>query len=173
MPRTAATQRSRRPRRVTQSPQPEWIDPMLATLTDRHDVLREGQHWLVERKLDGFRALAYRQGESVRLMTRNRKSLNDKFPEIVEALRDQPLRDFIIDGEIVGLENGRMTFHALQQRLKPITLAAARRSSITIKYHVFDLLFANGLDARSLPLKERKQLLKKAIAPDELVRINP
>src|SRR5262245_55000595 len=103
MPRTAVRQRSRRSRKVTPSPQPDWIDPMLATLTDRREALREGKRWLVERKLDGFRAIAYRRGESVRLMTRNRKSLNDKFPEIVEALRHQPLRDFIVDGEVVGI----------------------------------------------------------------------
>src|SRR6266545_938692 len=78
--------------------QPTWVAPMLATLTDER-FSREG--WLFEPKLDGERCLAFRHGHDLRLFSRNRKRLNEKYPEITAAFQRQKLDSFIADGEIV------------------------------------------------------------------------
>jgi bifunctional non-homologous end joining protein LigD len=156
---------------------PDWIAPMLATLIEpagRGAAL--GDEWIYEHKYDGFRALAFRDGDSIRLLSRNAKSLADRFPEIVEALARQPLKDFVIDGEIVALSRHaageRPSFSALQQRLKATTLAGARRRGITLRFYVFDLLYAAGRDSRSVPFARRADLLGKAIRESELIQIS-
>jgi bifunctional non-homologous end joining protein LigD len=141
---------------------PQWVDPMLATLVE--DAPRGGD-WLYEPKLDGFRALAFRDGDEVRLLSRNQKDLGERFPEIVEAVGKQPLDQFVVDGEVVALdENGRSSFSLLQQRLTPISLTGARRGRVRLYYYVFDLLFAKGYDTRDLPQRERLRLLRDAVS---------
>src|ERR1700731_3937069 len=78
--------------------QPRWIAPMLATLTDER-FSREG--WLFEPKWDGERCLVFRQGRELNLFSRNRIRLNEKYPEVVEAIHQQETTFFILDGEIV------------------------------------------------------------------------
>jgi bifunctional non-homologous end joining protein LigD len=169
---------------------PAWIAPMLATLIDQRDFAvlasRAPDRWIVERKLDGFRALAFRHGESLRLLSRNRKDLGLKFPEIAHALRDQPLEDFIVDGEVVALDPGApkagrrgtgedaaISFELLQQRLAAVSLEEARRKGIRLAFFAFDLLRAAGHDVRSLPLVDRKRLLKQALVFNQDVRFLP
>ena len=88
---------------------------MLASLADER-FFREG--WVYEPKLDGVRCLAFKRGNTseLRLYTRNRNALNDRHPEIVEALSGQPAGEFILDGEIVACEGGRSSFSLLQTR---------------------------------------------------------
>src|SRR5207237_2755154 len=69
--------------RLRESPQPGWISPMLATLTYRRF---SDPNWLFELKFDGERCLAFRNGSSVRLFSRNQKLLNNTYPEIAEAI---------------------------------------------------------------------------------------
>jgi bifunctional non-homologous end joining protein LigD len=147
---------------------PKWIDPMLATLVDKPP---RNKDYFYEPKLDGFRALAFRDGDTIRLLSRNKKDLGGRFPEIVEALKRQPVKQLVIDGEIVALdEKGRSSFSMLQQRLKPVTLAAAKRSGVPLYFYVFDLLHANGFDTRTLPQRERSRLLEKAVRIGDPIR---
>src|SRR5437870_13079166 len=74
---------------------PEWIEPMAATLTQERFT---GPDWLFERKFDGIRLLAFRQGADVRLLSRNR--LPQNCPRIAEAIANLPLLDVILDGEV-------------------------------------------------------------------------
>jgi bifunctional non-homologous end joining protein LigD len=81
--------------------QPAWLDPELATLTaDRFS----DPAWIFERKFDGERCLAFRDGQQLRLMTRNRQRVTGTYPEIAGALRAQDATDFIIDGEVVAFD---------------------------------------------------------------------
>lgn len=82
---------------------PPWTEPTLATLTGRR-FSDEG--WVFERKLDGERGLAFQTGNEVRLMSRNQKSLNPTYPELVDALQQQKPSRFIADGEIVAFSGG-------------------------------------------------------------------
>jgi DNA ligase D-like protein (predicted ligase) len=112
--------------------------------------LPEGSNWSYEIKLDGYRAEAVRSSNGVAFYSRNGKSLNKKFPYVVEALRDLP-PDTVIDGELVALDDcGRPEFNLLQN------YAGAAQS---IRYFVFDVIVLKGRDLRGFPLSERRKLL--------------
>ncbi len=150
---------------------PSWIDPMLATLVDQ-PFSRPG--WLFEAKLDGERCLAFRNGTSVQLYSRNRKSLNAIYPEIVQALKKQPGGSFIIDGEVVTFEPGtqRTSFHRLQGRMQARNPTEALRSGVPVFFYIFDLLHKDGKDYRSQPLVERKALLKQTLRWRDPLRLS-
>ena len=132
---------------------PAFIEPMKARLA----AAPPGGKWLYEIKLDGFRTLAFINGGSVRLLSRNDKDFNGRFPEILDAVKQLDERDAILDGEIVALDpKGRSSFQLLQAydlgKEKP-----------PVFYYVFDLLRFQGRDLKNLPLTQRKELLQKAI----------
>ncbi|HKL26923.1 MAG TPA: non-homologous end-joining DNA ligase [Desulfuromonadales bacterium] len=141
---------------------PEWIKPMLATLTD--DPFTDPA-WLFERKLDGERSLAFvESARKVRLLSRNRKSLNVSYPEIVDALADQTPADCILDGEIVAFNADKVSdFQRLQPRMQASDAEEARNSRIAVYYYIFDCVYLDGYDLAQCSLRSRKQLLKAAI----------
>ncbi|BAI62198.1 putative ATP-dependent DNA ligase [Methanocella paludicola SANAE] len=148
--------------------QPEWEEPMLATLTSK----RFDDHgWAFGHKLDGARCLAYRKDGHVRLMSRTRHEMNASYPEVADALMAQKANDFIIDGEIVALdENGNSKFELLQPRMGLEDPAEARRTGIPVHYYVFDILFYDGYELTRLPLLERKHILEKTLDYGDTVR---
>jgi bifunctional non-homologous end joining protein LigD len=140
--------------------QPTWVAPMLATLTD--DRFSD-PNWIFERKLDGERVLVFRKGKRVRLLSRNKKLLNNTYPELVEAYKKQPNISFIADGEVAAFQGHITSFSRLQNRMKISDPDKAHKSRIAIYHYLFDLLFFDGYDATHLPLRHRKTLLRKAI----------
>ena len=136
--------------------QPDWLEPELATLTaDRFS----DPAWLYERKFDGERCLAFRDGDQLRLMTRNQQQVTGTYPEIAEALRAQRASDFVVDGEVVAFDRDQTSFSRLQRRLGVRDPAAALRAEIPVYIYLFDVLWADGRDVRAQPLLERKQVL--------------
>jgi DNA ligase D-like protein (predicted ligase) len=138
---------------------PQWRSPTLATLTNERFSDPE---WIFERKLDGVRGLAFRDGDQVRLLSRNRLSLNGTYPEIVDALAKQDTARFVVDGEIVAFEGRRTSFARLQGRLGITDPDQARASRIPVYYYLFDMLHLDGEDTTQMPLIGRKQLLRNA-----------
>jgi DNA ligase D-like protein (predicted ligase) len=125
-----------------------WMEPMLATLVE---ALDDSSGWVFERKLDGYRALAYRDGSDVRLYSRNKLPLGESFPTVVEALNRLPQKRFVLDGEIVAVRDGDAAgFEGLQQRTE----------RTPIRYYIFDVLSLGGEDVRPLPIEHRKRLLR-------------
>jgi ATP-dependent DNA ligase len=109
---------------------PDWLEPMAETLTqDRFG----GGDWLFERKFDGIRLIAYKNGSNVRLFSRNR--LPQNLPAIAAAVANIPVDNVILDGEVTW--DGHSG------------------------YHIFDILWLDGRSVTSLPLEERRALLKK------------
>jgi DNA ligase D-like protein (predicted ligase) len=147
--------------------QPEWADPMLATLTHEHFSRPD---WIYERKLDGERILAYRNGDEVRLLSRNKKPLNATYPEVAAALGAQPETSFIIDGEVVAFKGDRTSFEALQERIGVSDAEEALRRGIKVYYYVFDILYLAGYTLTQLPLVCRKELLRRAIVYKDPLR---
>jgi DNA ligase D-like protein (predicted ligase) len=147
--------------------QPDWIAPMLATLTEER-FSREG--WLFEPKLDGERCLVFRNAPRLEMYSRNRKLLNSKYPEIVEAFERQKAKSYIVDGEIVAFENGVTNFAKLQQRMQIQDPSAELRKRIPVCFYAFDLLFLGAFDLRQLPLRYRKSLLEKTFEFEEPLR---
>ncbi|HEY2383819.1 MAG TPA: ATP-dependent DNA ligase, partial [Terriglobia bacterium] len=92
------------------------IAPMLAK---RADELPSAGNWIFEPKWDGFRALIFRDGDEILIQSRDEKSLNRYFPELLEPIRSQfPLR-CVLDGEIVIARDGALEFESLQLRIHP------------------------------------------------------
>jgi bifunctional non-homologous end joining protein LigD len=113
---------------------PEWIQPMAATLTQERF---NGPEWIFERKFDGIRLLAYKQGSRVELFSRNR--LPQTIPALARAIAKLPHKELILDGEI--------DWHG------------------PIAYHVFDIMWLDGRDLTNLPLEQRRALLASCRSP--------
>ena len=121
--------------------------------------------WIFERKLDGVRCIAHRDGDGVRLVSRTDRSMNGDYPELVEALQTEPCDDFVIDGEVVAFDGrGITSFSRLQRR---------HRERVAIFYYVFDVLRLGREDVRELPLRERKAMLRRALRFEGHVRFSP
>ena len=147
--------------------QPEWVEPMLARLT--HDPFSDPD-WVYERKLDGERCLAFRDGDRVRLRSRNRKDLNDSYPELEEALAAQSCDDFIVDGEVVAFKGSVTSFQRLQQRMQVKDRDEARQSGVAVYFYLFDVLHVQGRSTEALPLRARKSVLKRTLSFDDPLR---
>jgi bifunctional non-homologous end joining protein LigD len=145
---------------------PAFVPPMLATLVkppDHERTARPGA-WQYERKLDGLRCVAVRDGDRVDLLSRNELSYNERFPEVAAALAALPVTRLVVDGELVVFDGDQTSFSELQGSPHPAHLT----------YGLFDLLHLDGRDTTGLPLTERQALLATAIgtghAPLTLVK---
>ena len=129
---------------------PAWVAPQLATLVSGPPP---GDGWVHEIKLDGYRILIRIERGRVKLLTRNRQDWTARFPAVAEAAAALPVKEALLDGEIVVLDRaGVSSFQALQQ-------AEHLEKGRTLVYVAFDLLFLDGRDLRPLPLVERKAQL--------------
>jgi DNA ligase D-like protein (predicted ligase) len=158
--------------RLRYRPQPGWIAPMLATLTER---IPTGSGWLYEPKLDGVRVLAYVTGGTVRLFSRNRKPVEGGYPELVEALSLAVRGDAVLDGEIVAPDpaTGLSSFARLQQRMHLRDIRRAERTGVSVELYLFDCLFYEGIDLTGLPLLDRKKVLRDVVWFDHPIRFTP
>jgi len=125
---------------------PEWLEPMAATLTQERFT---GPEWTFERKLDGIRLLAFKDGADVRLFSRNRLLQNRAYPSVVEAIAALPVRNVILDGEATGVwgRAGKTAFH------------------------VFDILWLDDADLTALSLEDRRARLAKLRLSAPLQRV--
>jgi bifunctional non-homologous end joining protein LigD len=120
--------------------------PMQALLVE---MLPESD-WLYEIKFDGYRALAFKDGKDVRLVSRNRNEFD--YSQLLDALNLLPAKRVILDAEIAALdEKGRSSFQLLQLFKSP--------GDVPLVYYVFDLLFLEGKDLCKQPLTARRKLL--------------
>jgi ATP-dependent DNA ligase len=129
-------------------PFPDWLEPMAATLTAERFT---DPAWTFERKLDGIRVIAYKNGASVRLMSRNRLPLTERYPGVASAIAALPVAAVVLDGEGTG--------------------AWGRQGGAD--YHVFDVLWLDGRDCTPLPLVERRALLDGIPFRLPVVRVQP
>jgi bifunctional non-homologous end joining protein LigD len=123
------------------SPFPDWVEPMAATLTQERFT---GPEWIFERKLDGIRLLAFKNGSEIRLLSRNR--LPQHLPTIAAAMAGLAVGDVILDGEVTWDQ--------------PV-----------VGYHVFDIMWLDGHDVTALPLEERQALLERLPLLSPLQRV--
>src|SRR5205823_10355471 len=119
--------------------------------------LPAGDEWIYEVKWDGYRALALKAGDTVKLMSLKEKNLTDDFPTVAHSVRSVNADAAVIDGEIVAIDSrGCPSFQMLQNR-------ASLGRDWQIVYYAFDLLNMEGKSLERVPLVERKQNLKKII----------
>jgi DNA ligase D-like protein (predicted ligase) len=141
---------------------------MLATLTDRRDF---GDDWLLERKLDGERCVARKDGDTVRLESRTGKDLTGTYPEVSAAISAQRARRVLIDGEVVAFDGEQTSFSRLQQRLGVSRPSPELVTAYPVVYCVFDLVEIDDEDLASRPLVERRSRLARALRPGAAVQL--
>jgi len=131
--------------------------------------LPQNPGWLFEFKFDGIRALTLKNGRDIQLFSRKPRDLTGEFPDIVEDIRKIRSGSFVLDGEIVALDDqGRSSFQLLQNRDRDAGIRAR------ICYYLFDLLQLDGKDLMPLPLRRRKQLLKLLLrGRNDKLRLSP
>jgi bifunctional non-homologous end joining protein LigD len=125
---------------MVEIPFPDWIEPMAATLTQERFATPD---WVFERKLDGIRLLAFKNGTAIRLLSRNR--LPQNLPAIAEAVATLPHDQLILDGELMWGAGGA--------------------------YHVFDIVWIDGRDVTALSLDARRALLAELPLQPPLRRV--
>ena len=141
------------------APAPTTAAAMKAVLTDERF---SDPNWIYERKLDGIRCIAVRDGGGVRLLSRNDLSLDGRYPEIASALGRQSRARFAVDGEVVAFAGAQTSFARLAQR---------GQHRVAVFLYVFDVLWLDGLDVRPLPLLARKRLLRSALRFEDPIRL--
>ena len=127
------------------------------------DEIPAGENWLYEPKWDGFRCLAFRKGSEVLMQSKSGQPLGRYFPEMVEALRQLQHKQFVLDGEIVIIRGGKLSFDDLLMRIHPAESRIRKLSKETpASYLVFDLLLdEKGRSLIERPLSERWSELGK------------
>ena len=149
---------------VTSKPRPAltFITPMAAQAVK---ALPEGAEWLYEPKLDGYRALLFKDGEQIRILSRNEKDLTAMYPGVAAAGVHLNAGQVVVDGEIVALaEDGRPSFQALQHR--------ASQPKHLIVFYAFDVLFLNGRNLMSEALVKRRAQLPDILGRNPTIRLS-
>jgi bifunctional non-homologous end joining protein LigD len=138
---------------------PESVSPMLCTLV-KEPFTKEG--WIYEVKWDGYRIVAYKNKKEVTLRSRSSLDYSDRYVVIHDALK-KIQGSFILDGELVAFdENGKINFNAVQ----------IANSGAQLVYYVFDILWKDGYDLKSLPLSERKEILSAFLPEHDMIKFS-
>ncbi len=149
--------------------------PMEAKLVEE---IPRGENWQYEPKWDGFRCLAFRKGDKVLLQSKAGQPLGRYFPEIVAALLKLEPEQFVLDGEIVILLDGHLSFDDLLLRIHPAASRIQRLSKETpATYLLFDLLVdEKGKSLVERPLMQRRERLEqlvKSFGKQGSIRLSP
>lgn len=136
------------------APLPEAITPQLCTLVDHPP---SGALWAHEIKFDGYRLIAIKKNNQTKLFTRNQHDWTGIFKPIAAAINKLPIKNLILDGEVVVLDgNQHSNFQLLQNSIK-------QQQGHAFIYYVFDLIYFDKYNLENLPLLERKKILRKLI----------
>jgi bifunctional non-homologous end joining protein LigD len=139
-----------------------FIEPMRCRAVT---ALPEDGRWKFEIKFDGYRCIAVKRGSEVILFSRNKNVLNDRFPNVVDALRLMD-GEFVLDGEIVALdEQGRPSFQLLQN---------SRTRPLSAYFYLFDLLIRDGEALHTQTIERRRERLSE-LFPESIdpIRLSP
>src|SRR5690349_3105483 len=116
----------------------------------------DGERWVYELKLDGYRAIAFKTGGRLHLRSRNDNDFSQRYRDVVRGLEKLPA-DTVVDGEIVAFDaDGRPSFNLLQNYAS---------GSLTLVYFVFDVMMLRGRDVMTEPLSARRKLLESKVLP--------
>ena len=136
--------------------------PILPMLAKRVDELPHEHTWSFEPKWDGFRALIFRDGDEILIQSRDEKSLNRYFPELIDPLLQQLPDRYVLDGEIVIAIRGALDFDALQLRIHPAASRVKLLSQQTpASFVCFDLLCEGSEDLCGEAFHRRRRRLEK------------
>jgi len=135
----------------------QFIPPMECLPVDH---LPEGDEWVYELKLDGYRSEGIRDTDGVRILSRNGNDVSKKYPRVVAALGSALMKQTVVDGELVAFDDGgRPSFNVMQN--------AGQGTHVV--FFVFDILVDRGRDVKALPLSSRRSLLETVVVFSDLV----
>ncbi len=136
----------------------QFIPPMECLPVDH---LPEGDEWVYELKLDGYRSEGIRDTDGVRILSRNGNDVSKKYPRVVAALGSALMKQTVVDGELVAFDDGgRPSFNVMQN--------AGQGTHVV--FFVFDILVDRGRDVKALPLSSRRSLLETVVVFSDLVQ---
>ncbi len=142
---------------------PARIDVQLATLVKEPP---EGDDWFHEIKFDGYRMICRIEDGKARFITRNHKDWTNRLKTLVQEIESLGFKNAVLDGEVVALRpDGTSDFQELQNAFR-------ENQSSTLDYFVFDLLYWDRYDLRSVPLEERKRLLGEILEQAQASKIH-
>jgi ATP-dependent DNA ligase len=137
--------------------------PMIPMLARSAQELPAGDEWIYEPKWDGFRALIYKDGDQVHIMSRNGKALTDHFHELAASAKRAVADGSVIDGELVAMDDaGRLDFEGLASRLN----VRGPDPNRAVAFVAFDLVATERRDLRSWPFEERRRALERCLTED-------
>jgi ATP-dependent DNA ligase len=139
--------------------------PILPMLAKRVEQIPAAGDWIFEPKWDGFRTLVFKDGDEILIQSRDEKSLNRYFPELLESLRTQLPTQCVLDGELVIAREGRLDFDALQLRIHPAASRVkllAQRTPVSVVF--FDVLCEGRRDLRNDSFENRRARLEAMLA---------
>ena len=141
------------------------VGPMLAKSAKTIPGAARAGDYLYEPKWDGFRAIAFRDGDEVELASRGEKPLTRYFPEVVAALRANLPQRCVLDGEVVIARGDRLDFEALLQRIHPAKSRVDRLAQETpASFVAFDLLALGDESLMQTPFADRRARLEQVLA---------
>ncbi|MEO9169888.1 MAG: ATP-dependent DNA ligase [Candidatus Baltobacteraceae bacterium] len=143
----------------------------------QNERIPDGPQWQYEPKWDGFRCLAFRDGDEIYLQSKSAQPLARYFPEIVERLKLLEATQFVVDGELMVEIDGDLDFDALLLRIHPAESRVVKLANDTpATFVVFDILVNDaGEDVTGVPLRERRLILEKFASAyfAEGIRLSP
>jgi ATP-dependent DNA ligase len=143
------------------------ITPPYAPMEARSvEQIPSGAEWVYEPKWDGFRCLAFRDADTVALQSKAGQPLGRYFPELLDALKQLPAKRFVLDGEIVIVSGGKLSFDDLLMRIHPAESRIRKLAAETPAHLLlFDLLVdERGRDLTKMPLHDRRERLEAFMA---------
>jgi ATP-dependent DNA ligase len=140
--------------------------PVAPMLSKAEPDIPTGDEWVYEPKWDGFRAVVFRDGQELRIESRDSRPLNRYFPEVASLLLARTPERCVMDGEIVLAGPGGLDFDALQLRLHPAESRVRKLAEeIPASFVAFDLLALGDRDLTGRPFHERRSALERALGP--------
>jgi bifunctional non-homologous end joining protein LigD len=141
----------------TKAPMPQHLKPMLC---EKKEQPFDGEDWIYELKLDGYRIISNVNKGKVTLYSREAQNYTARYPIVVDSLSSLKYAA-VIDGEMVALnKEGKPDFAEIQNY----------NGNAPLIYYAFDILWLNGYDIKSLPLIDRKKILSELLAKNDVVK---
>lgn len=158
--------------RGTPAKMPKKIVPMLAQLATE---VPRGPDWMWELKWDGVRAMLFFSDGKIRIDSRKSTPIERQYPELQAIAGLLKCDNAILDGEIAAVDElGRPRFQRIQPRIMATDGNAIQQltKSNPVLFFAFDLLYCNGRDLRSMPLRDRRRLLATVVEPSSVLRLS-
>ncbi|WP_202079922.1 RNA ligase family protein [Caldalkalibacillus salinus] len=137
------------------------------------DEWPSGEQWVSQVKWDGVRILVYYDGKEVNIFNRRHNNRILQYPELADVHAYCNGGSFILDGEVIALDEGKPSFHKVMKRdrIRKSDRVALAQKEVPITYMIFDILYYNGEWITNKPLEERQHILTDIITVSDTVQV--